>query len=77
MYFRLKAAHDFVLKSTYRRKPERIEDAIEAYEKLKRNYPASKFMEAADKMLVTLKIESKESADLIAKQKEFENSQKI
>jgi hypothetical protein len=34
-------------------------------------------MEAADKMLVTLKIESKESADLIAKQKEFENSQKI
>jgi len=77
LYFRLKAAHDFVLKSTYRRKPERIEDAIEAYEKLKRNYPASKFMEAADKMLVTLKIESKESADLIAKQKEFENSQKI
>jgi outer membrane protein assembly factor BamD len=77
LFFRLKAAHDFVLKSTYRRKPERIDDAIEAYEKLERNYPASKFMEAANKMLATLKIESKESADLIAKQKEFENSQKI
>ena len=77
LYFRLKAAHDFVLKSTYRRKPARISDAIEAYEKLKRNYPASKFMEEANKMLATLKIESKESEDLIAKQKEFENSQKI
>ena len=77
LYYRLKSAHDFVLKSTYRRKPARISDAIEAYEKLKRNYPASKFMEEANKMLATLKIESKESEDLIAKQKEFENSQKI
>ena len=34
-------------------------------------------MEEANKMLATLKIESKESEDLIAKQKEFENSQKI
>ena len=66
-----------MIKSTYRRKPARISDAIEAYDKLKRNFPASKFMEEANKMLATLKIESKESEDLIAKQKEFENSQKI
>ena len=53
-YYRLKAAHDFVLKSTVRRKPERIKDAIEAYEKLKRNFPESKFMEASNEMLATL-----------------------
>ena len=76
LYYRLKAAHDFVLKSTFRRKPDRIDDAIEAYEKLKRNYPASKFMEDANKMLARLKLESKASEDLIAKQEEFQNSQK-
>ena len=76
LYYRLKAAHDFVLKSTFRRKPERIADAISAYEKLKRNYPESKFMDDANKMLVTLNAESKESEDLLAKQKEFKNSQK-
>ena len=76
LYFRLKAAHDFVLKSTVRRKPERIKDAIEAFEKLKRNYPESKFMEKANEMLVTLKIEEEKTTILIAKQKEFQNSQK-
>ena len=76
LYYRLKAAHDFVLKSTFRRKPERIADAISAYEKLKRNYPESKFMDDANNMLVTLNAESKESEDLLAKQKEFKNSQK-
>ena len=76
LYYRLKAAHDFVLKSTFRRKPERIADAISAYEKLKRNYPESKFMDDANKMLVTLNAESKDSEDLLAKQKEFKDSQK-
>jgi outer membrane protein assembly factor BamD len=76
LYYRLKAAHDFVLKSTFRRKSERIKDAISAYEKLKRNYPESKYMDDANKMLVTLNDENKKSEDLIAKQKEFQNSQK-
>jgi outer membrane protein assembly factor BamD len=76
LYYRLKAAHDFVLKSTFRRKPERIKDAISAYEKLKRNYPESNFMDDANKMLVTLNVENKTAEDLIAKQKEFQNSQK-
>jgi len=76
LYFRLKAAHDFVLKSTYRRKPVRIKDAKEAYEKLVRNYPESKFMEDANKMLNTLNAENKESENLIAKQKEYQNSLK-
>lgn len=76
LYYRLKAAHDFVLKSTFRRKPERVKDAISAYEKLKRNYPESIFMDDAEKMLVTLNAENLAAEDLLAKQKEFQNSQK-
>ena len=76
LYYRLKAAHDFVLKSTYRRKPERIKDALAAYEKLKRNFPESKYLEEANTMVVTLKEESIKAEDLITKQNEFENSQK-
>lgn len=75
-YYRLKAAHDFVLKSTVRRKSERIKDAIEAYEKLKRNFPESKFMEASNEMLATLDATEKEVAAIFAKQKEFKSSQK-
>lgn len=75
-YYRLKAAHDFVLKSTVRRKAERIKDAIEAYEKLKRNFPESKFMEASNEMLATLNATNKEVAAIVAKQKEFKNLQK-
>ena len=76
LFLRLRAAHDFVLKSTFRRKPERIKDAISAYERLKRNYPESKYMDDANIMLVTLNAQEKEAEDLIAKQKEFQNSQK-
>ena len=65
LYFRLKAAHDFVLKSTDRRKLERIESAVEAYEKLQRSFPESKFKEAADGMLATLQTE-KTRIDVIA-----------
>ncbi|MGJ8742901.1 outer membrane protein assembly factor BamD [Polaribacter sp.] len=71
LYYRLKAAHDFVLKSFDRRKEERIKDAIEAYEKLKRNFPESQFMEDSDKMLATLKQEELRIQELIEKQKEL------
>jgi len=76
LYYRLKAAHDYVLKSTVRRKPERVKDAIEAYDKLKRNFPDSKYMEDADNMLATLKEESRNAEVILAKQKEFLESQK-
>jgi len=67
LYYRLKAAHDFVLKSTDRRKTNRIKDAIEAYEKLERNYPESKFMEECNEMLATLNKEQKRVDSTIAK----------
>lgn len=76
LYYRLKAAHDFVLKSYDRRKPERIKDAIEAYEKLQRNFPESQFMEDANTMLATLEKEKVRIDALIAKQTAYANSQK-
>ena len=75
-YYRLKAAHDFVLKSYDRRKLVRIKDAVEAYEKLKRSFPESKFMEDSNKMLATLNKEQKRIEGLIAKQKELNSLQK-
>ncbi|MDG1402196.1 outer membrane protein assembly factor BamD [Polaribacter sp.] len=80
LYYRLKAAHDFVLKSTDRRKIDRLKDAIEAYEKLKRNYPESKFMEESNEMFATLLTEQKRvnsifaKIEKLAKEKEEENS---
>ena len=57
LYYRFKAAHDFVLKSTDRRRLERITDAFEAFEKLERNYPESQFMGDSKVMLSTLQNE--------------------
>ncbi|WP_339883617.1 outer membrane protein assembly factor BamD [Polaribacter vadi] len=76
LYYRLKAAHDFVLKSYDRRKQERIKDAIEAYEKLKRNYPESQYMEEANEMLAVLQSEKIRIDALIEQLKEInvENS---
>jgi outer membrane protein assembly factor BamD len=76
LYYRLKAAHDFELKSTDRRKTDRITDAIEAYEKLKRSFPESKYMEDANKMLATMQKEKIRVEAYILKQEEYANSQK-
>lgn len=72
LYYRLKCAHDFVLKSTDRRREERIKDAIEAYDKLKRNFPESQFMEESNAMLATLQKEEIRINKIIAKIKELE-----
>jgi outer membrane protein assembly factor BamD len=76
LYYRLKSAHDFVLKSTDRRKEERINAAFEAYEKLKKSFPESQFMEDSDLMLATLQTQKTRIDALIVKQTAFENSQK-
>jgi outer membrane protein assembly factor BamD len=76
LYFRLKAAHDFVLKSTDRRKLERIADAMEAYERLERSFPESEFIEDSNLMLATLQNEKTRIEALVAKQTAFENLQK-
>lgn len=65
LYYRLKAAHDFAMKSTKRRKAVRIKEAIKAYERLKRNYPESKFMEDSKEMLVALQKEEAQLQQLV------------
>ncbi|WP_299620217.1 outer membrane protein assembly factor BamD [uncultured Tenacibaculum sp.] len=55
LFYRLKASHDFAVKSTARRKAERTKAAIKAYEKLKRNFPKSKYDKESEEMLSTLK----------------------
>lgn len=59
LYYRLKAYHDLVLVSSDVRKQERIDAAIGAYDKLKRNYPSSKFLSDSDKMLNKIKEQQK------------------
>ncbi len=62
LFYRLKAAHDFAFKSTHRRKKQRLKEAVDAYEKLKRNFPQSKFMEDSNKMLAKIKEEQQQFA---------------
>lgn len=69
LYYRLKAAHDFVLKSFDRRKLERIKDAVNAYDKLKRNFPDSKYLVDANEMLATLQKEQTRVSDLVQRGK--------
>ena len=59
LYYRLKAAHDLAVKSTIRRKAERIKEAVLAYEKLIRNFPKSKFLEDSKKLVANLEKEKK------------------
>ena len=60
LYYRFKAFHDLVIVSTERKKPNRIKDAIAAYEKLVRNFPESKFLKDSDKLLIEIKNEQKQ-----------------
>lgn len=64
LYYRFKAANDFALKSTKRRKEKRIKEAVTAYQKLKRNFPESKFMEDSNEMLAKLQEEQKQFAKI-------------
>lgn len=74
LYYRLKAAHDYVLKSYDIRKPERIDDAMDAYEKLLRNFPDTKYIKDVNEMVTTLKKEKERVADLLVKAKEIQDS---
>lgn len=60
LYYRLKAAHDLAVKSTVRRKGLRLKEAVKAYEKLKRNFPESKYLKDSDKMLANIEKEQKQ-----------------
>ncbi len=76
LYYRLKSAHDFVLKSTIRRKAERVVDAMAAYDKLIRNFPDSKYKIEAEEMLQNMKEEKVKAEEILANQKRITNTQK-
>lgn len=76
LYYRFKAAHDFVFKSTGRRRLERIKDSYEALEKLKRNFPESDYMAECEVMLADLKEEEIRVKELEKKILAIENQQK-
>lgn len=58
-YYKLKAYHDLALKSTPRKKEERINDAIKAYQKLIKTFPESKYLKESNEMLSNLQSEQK------------------
>jgi len=60
LYYRFKAYHDLVLVSTSRKKEDRINDAIAAYDKLVRNFPKTQFLEESNEMLDDIKEEQKQ-----------------
>lgn len=60
LFYRLKASHDYAIKSINLKKGERIEFAEKAYNKLKKSFPESKYMKDSDKMLQTLVVEKEE-----------------
>ena len=64
------------MKSTDRRKQERIKAAIAAYDKLNKSFPESQFMEDSNLMLATLQTQKTRIDALIEKQAAFENSKK-
>ncbi|MGB0891488.1 MAG: outer membrane protein assembly factor BamD [Flavobacteriaceae bacterium] len=62
LYYKLKASHDLAIKSSQRKKEQRILDAIKAYDKFKKNFPESKFLKDSNKMLSALHKEQKQFA---------------
>ncbi|MFD0992121.1 outer membrane protein assembly factor BamD [Tenacibaculum geojense] len=65
LYYRFKAAHDFALKSTRRRRVERIKEAEKAYDKLIRNFPKSQFLDESNQMLSVLRKEKEQLQPVI------------
>ncbi len=57
LYYKLRAYHDLAIKSSTRKKENRIKDAMNAHEKLMRNFPKSIFAKEANEMLANLKKE--------------------
>ena len=54
------------MNSVIHKKEKRLNDAIKAHDKLKRNYPESEYLEDSDKMLEKLNKELGTVKDLIA-----------
>ncbi len=51
MFLRFKASNDLAINSVITKKEERLNNAVKAHQRLKRNYPNSKYLGEADKLL--------------------------
>ena len=60
LYYRFKAYHDLALVSSQRKKVQRIDDAIAAYDKLLRNFPETKYLKETGEMLSEIKEDKKQ-----------------
>jgi outer membrane protein assembly factor BamD len=58
-FYKLKAAYELGMRSSPRKKVARLKAALKAYDKLKKNYPSSKYLAESDKLLKTIKKEQK------------------
>lgn len=65
LYYKLKASHDFAIKSANVKKGARITVAKKAYEKFKKSFPESEYMKDSNEMLATLEFEEKELNKII------------
>lgn len=70
MYLKFSAAYELSMKSIFRKKEERIKDAVKYYDKLKKSYPDSEFLKDSDKKLGELNKEIAAHEELVAS---FEN----
>jgi outer membrane protein assembly factor BamD len=51
IFYKLKASYELGMNSVAYKKQERLNAAVKVYDKLKRNYPESEYLEDSDKML--------------------------
>lgn len=56
-YYKLKASYELAIRSTYQKKMMRLEAAEKAYQKLKRNYPESKYLKESDGLVKRIREE--------------------
>ncbi|MDJ0646953.1 MAG: outer membrane protein assembly factor BamD [Flavobacteriaceae bacterium] len=70
LYYRFKASNDLAVNSILIKKEKRLEDAIAAHAKFKKNFPESKRTKELDRILASLNKQLDETKELIQKLKE-------
>ncbi|PHR73997.1 MAG: outer membrane protein assembly factor BamD [Lutibacter sp.] len=66
IFYKFKASYELGIKSVVSKKEKRLNDAVKAYDKLKRNYPESEYLKDSNKMLDDLNKELVTVKELIA-----------
>ncbi len=70
MYLKFSSAYELGMRSVFTKKPERVRNAVKFYDKFKKSYPNSEFLEDSDKKLKDLNKEIAAYDELAAS---FEN----